>query len=232
MSGFSLKLIAVLTMLIDHIGLAFHSSELNLIVLRYIGRLSFPLFVFLVVEGCVHTRDMKRYMGRLVLFGFVSQIPFAMLVGQPLFAQLNIFFTLAAGVFFVYLYKLALGADEFLPLAFFMMLFVFGFLLAEMYRFDYGGLGILFIQIGYMARTLPAKRKRWWVMGAFVAMLVVFYTPVSVGSLIVFAWASVCVVPIYFYNGLRGNRKPWSKWLFYWFYPVHLVVLVLLRDYL
>ena len=232
MNAFQIKLIAVLTMLIDHIGVVFHSPDNDLMLLRYVGRISFPLFVFLIVEGCVHSRDIKRYLGRLITFAFVSQIPFAMLLEVPLLARLNVFFTLSAGVFFVYLYKLALKSDELIPLVFFMGLFLFGFILADQHHFDYGGLGVLFILVGYIARTVPSRNKRLWVSLAFLAMISVFYMPIPASNLPAFVWASVSVVPILFYTGLRGYNKRWSNWLFYGFYPLHLLVLAILRSYM
>ena len=94
MSGQSLKFIAIATMVIDHIGLALFPDEL---IWRYIGRISFPIFAFLIVEGFVHTSDFKKYIGRILLFAIISEIPFNLLVsGKVLdFTHQNVFFTFA-----------------------------------------------------------------------------------------------------------------------------------------
>ena len=72
LSGFDLKCIAVFSMLTDHIGAILCPSQ---VWMRYVGRLAFPIFGFLIVEGFFHTRDLKKYMGRLFLFAVISEIP-------------------------------------------------------------------------------------------------------------------------------------------------------------
>ena len=71
-SAFDLKCIAVFSMLIDHIGAFLFPSE---VWMRYVGRLAFPIFGFLIVEGFFHTRDLKKYMSRLFVFALISEIP-------------------------------------------------------------------------------------------------------------------------------------------------------------
>ncbi|MBR1523666.1 MAG: TraX protein, partial [Lachnospiraceae bacterium] len=73
MTGTALKLIAVISMLIDHTGDVLFPGTMWL---RYIGRLAFPIYCFLLVEGFFHTKDLRRYMFRLLLFGLISEIPF------------------------------------------------------------------------------------------------------------------------------------------------------------
>ena len=94
MNGQSLKLIAMLTMVIDHIGLALFPNEM---IWRYIGRIAFPIFAFLIVEGFVHTSDFKKYIGRILVFAIISEIPFNLLVSGDVFdyTHQNVFFTFA-----------------------------------------------------------------------------------------------------------------------------------------
>ncbi len=93
MSSFQLKMIAVITMLIDHIGAVIFP---DIIVLRIIGRLAFPLFAFLITEGYRHTSNFNRYLGRLFIFAIISQYPFWLAFGFD--AGLNIFSTLFLGL--------------------------------------------------------------------------------------------------------------------------------------
>lgn len=230
MTNFQIKIIAAITMLIDHVGVAFHSPTLNLLRLRQVGRISFPLFVFLVIEACLHTKDIKRYMGRLFLFAFISQIPFAWLAGVPVFSHLNIFFTLFLGVFFVYLYKIAIENGGIVSILFFIVLFVFGYIIADINNFEYGGYGLMFIMIMYIARGYDFKYKRVYTAVALVVMSAILYPPFTAFMLPFFIWAVSSMIPIYFYNGELGYNTRLTKWIFYLFYPVHLLFLVWLRG--
>ena len=121
-SGTALKAIACITMLVDHIGAscieagiltpgldvgtlsqdtlsAYPLYRLDM-VLRFTGRLAFPLFCFLLVEGFIHTHNVKGYLGRLVLFGLVSEVPFDLAFFRTPFApqHQNVYWTLALGV--------------------------------------------------------------------------------------------------------------------------------------
>jgi len=83
----ALKWIAVATMTVDHVGAIFYP---NYEVLRIIGRISFPLFSYLVALGVESTRNVKKYFIRLLLFGFVSQVPFSLAIGTGILDHLNI----------------------------------------------------------------------------------------------------------------------------------------------
>src|SRR5258706_14601073 len=97
MSSFQIKLLAIIFMLIDHIGLYFFPQ---IILLRAIGRLSFPLFAWLIASGAIHTSSINFYLKRLFIFGCISQIPFILVnrFFNPNFWELNIFFTLFLGL--------------------------------------------------------------------------------------------------------------------------------------
>lgn len=122
LSGTALKTIACITMLVDHIGAscieagiltpgldigtlsrdtlsAYPLYRLDM-VLRFTGRLAFPIFCFLLVEGFVYTHNVKGYLGRLVLFGLLSEVPFDLAFFRTPFAldHQNVYWTLALGV--------------------------------------------------------------------------------------------------------------------------------------
>jgi hypothetical protein len=73
MSGLALKIVALSTMIIDHYGAIFQN---DIIIFRIIGRLAFPIYCFLLVEGYYHTSNVKKYAARLLVFAFISEIPF------------------------------------------------------------------------------------------------------------------------------------------------------------
>ena len=97
MSVFALKLIAVVTMLIDHIGYIFFPRVLWL---RFIGRCAFPIYAFLLVQGYRHTHSVGKYLGRLALFSILSEVAFdlAFFRSFPYWGDQNVYFTLALGL--------------------------------------------------------------------------------------------------------------------------------------
>lgn len=160
LSSFELKWIAIFTMLTDHVGAVLFPEYR---VLRGIGRISFPIFCFLLVEGFHYTHDRKRYFERLLLFAFLSEIPFDLAVFGKCFApqHQNVFFTLALGIlmmsFLEQKYELKSRA---------MILVIM--ILAVVLRTDYSVEGLFIIYIFYMFRE---NRK---MAAAFVASFEVF----------------------------------------------------------
>jgi len=104
MSAFQIKLLALITMVIDHVGV-FLFPDIQL--LRMIGRISFPLFAWLIANGAMHTKNINNYLKRLLMFAIISQIPFilAMRLVEPNFWELNILFTLAIGLMAILLFQ-------------------------------------------------------------------------------------------------------------------------------
>ena len=100
-TSYQLKWIAIVTMVIDHMGAILYPTEM---VFRYIGRISFPIFCFLLVEGFCHTHDIFGYMARLGAFALMSEIPYDLAFnGEVLeFTHQNVFFTLLLGVILMY----------------------------------------------------------------------------------------------------------------------------------
>ena len=96
LNSLHLKLLAVVTMLIDHMGFTLFPHA---VWMRAVGRLAFPIFCFLIAEGCAHTHDKKRYAGRLLLFAVLSELPFNLMCsGQWLsWNHQNVLWTLLIG---------------------------------------------------------------------------------------------------------------------------------------
>lgn len=225
-SGNGLKLLAVITMMIDHIGVVLiekrlpggvmtldfaavaASPQLSRAfmadgILRMIGRVSFPLFCFLLVEGFVHTRDVQKYSRRLLLFGVISEIPFDLALFDTCFfaGYQNVYFTLYLGL----LAMMAMNRYTFKPWK--QLLAVAACALgASVLRADYGAFGVLLICVIYLFRGNKKQMALW-------------------GSLLTI-WeltAPLAFIPIAMYNGSRGK---WNlKYFFYIFYPAHLLLL-------
>src|SRR5258705_144389 len=97
MNAFQIKVIAIVAMIIDHMGLFFFPQYF---IFRIIGRLAFPLFAWLIANGAYHTHNIGKYLQRLYLFALISQIPFlfANRLIDPHFSDLNVLCTLFFGL--------------------------------------------------------------------------------------------------------------------------------------
>lgn len=223
LSGAQLKWIAIVTMAIDH----FAASILKVLlqrgmgnpdtlmdvyrVMRNAGRLAFPIYCFMLVEGFLHTRSRKNYLRNLVLFGCISEIPFDLALSQTVFAPAhqNVFFTLALGLASIWaideVEKRRRGVTGWLIAV---LIIVAVFSTAQFCHVDYSGYGPLVIIVLYSTRK---NRLLQCVAGA----LLFAFIPGE------FPWALLSFVMLYTYNGKRGRQH---KWFFYGFYPVHLLI--------
>lgn len=232
-SGSTLKMTAIICMLIDHTAAAtvrqlaavLPSSMETLrpvlndayTVMRAIGRIAFPIFCFLLVEGFFHTRSAVRYALRLFVFALISEIPFDFALGSTLFARhhQNVYFTLLIGLLVMmgvsYIERLQLRgrAADYLKLLMEAAVAVAGLYLAKVMYTDYGFKGVFLIEVLFF---LHLDRR---VQAVFGALAISWET-----------WAPLSFIPIWFYNGQRGRQM---KYFFYWFYPVHLIVLGFLK---
>ncbi len=216
LSGNAWKLIACLSMFIDHIGAALiecgvmRNAEVYARVcerfpwdwyridnvLRILGRAAFPIYCLLLVEGFCHTRNLWKYAGRLAVFGLLSEVPFDLaFMGQPLeLGYQNVYWTLLIGLLTIAAVKHLLDQGK---QAAAIGAAALGMVMAELIRSDYGALGAGFIVLIYVIRRVRAYRGDG---------------PVFLG------WA---------YNGERGKLR--LTWFFYLFYPLHLLALECVR---
>ena len=207
MNSFVLKLFAASFMLIDHIGILFFPE---IMIFRILGRISFPIFAFLVVEGFMHTRNIKKYILRIVVFGFISEIPFYMLVSGHILCRenQNLFFTFAIGL--VMLWFLS---NNVVPM-YTNLIVAVGVLLAVLLRTDYSLYGMALINFFYMFRESRIKY-------IFFVLVSLLYGGVQRAALL-------SVVPLWFYNGNVGpefTHKNVIMYGFFIFYPVHMLIL-------
>jgi len=214
MTSFTLKLIAIVTMLIDHIGSVFFPYEP---IFRIIGRISFPIFCFLIVEGFIHTSSFNKYAVRLGIFAVISEIPYDMLFfGKVIeLGHQNIFFELLAGLFALYCLKRVKENKKYM----FLIVVAAIPILAECLHFSYGAYGILMIISFYLFRENNFAKA----MSVTVQTLLYCWVKnVSIQAYSIFAF-----IPLYFYNGKKGASFP--KLFFYLFYPAHLLALFIVR---
>lgn len=209
-----LKWIAVLTMVIDHVGAILFPDQ---IWMRVIGRVAFPVYAYCLAEGFRYTSDYRRYLGRLALFAILSEIPFDLaFYGVPFsFAHQNVFFTLTLGLILLWVLErcreqLLLCAGAFVVLCF----------LAQALHMDYGAGGLLMVFAFYLARQGTSPWIGW---GIFVFINLFGYA----GGV---QWAAIlALLPIGLYSGKAGKKK---QRFFYWIYPLHLLLLWIIEKYI
>lgn len=210
LDGFTLKIIALIAMVIDHVG-AFLFPEY--LILRIIGRIAFPIFAFLAVEGFFHTSDVKKYMMRLAAFAVISEIPFDLVTtGKVLeFEHQNVFFTLLLGVMLMYFYGQQLSQAARIGCTILLLL------PGDIFRTDYGAWGVMMIFCFYIFR------EKMWAQILSIALINV----VAFGY--IQAFAVLALLPICLYNGERGKSM---KYFFYAAYPLHLLAIYLIRIFI
>lgn len=229
LSGSTLKLIAIVAMFIDHIGAAIVASLLpdnpDLLqfyyILRLCGRIAFPLFCFLLVEGFFHTRNISKYCLRLAAFALVSEIPFDLAIYHTPFYRdgQNVFFTLLIGLLTIWGMQSAdkLVSDNLVQKALFRgLILIIGMFAAWGLKTDYSFYGVIIIAVLY-----EFHHRR--VLGGIISNLMLCLMSV----LEVTAFLSVPLMMTY--NGKRGFSL---KYIFYVFYPAHLLVLYFIRQFL
>lgn len=213
LSANALKWIAVVSMTMDHMGAVLFTS---CIWMRCIGRLAFILYAFLITEGYIHTHNLKRYIGRLGLLALVSEIPFDLLFhGSVLYwGSQNVYFTLLLGLLGIYLMDQALQRlpvqMQFLAL----IPIVLVSLAAYVISCDYRYYGILIITVFYICRkNLPAAFAGVGIIQALMNTIQLF--------------GMAAFLPIALYNGKKGWGGKGLQWLFYFYYPVHMLAIYL-----
>ena len=205
MTGFQLKLLAMLAMTADHIGAVFF-PEIPL--LRWIGRLAMPVLCFFIGEGLRHTRSPRRYLLRLTGFALLSELPFDLaFYGGIEWGHQNVYFTLALGLLALWAIQ-SRGMEGWL-------LALTAALAAELLGCDYGMYGVLLIL--QLDRFHRARSEQL----AAAALLNLAFFGLQTQTL------SLIALPLlWLYNGKRGRD---DRRLFYLYYPSHLCVLGILR---
>lgn len=200
-----LRIIALITMVIDHVGLVFFPDYF---IFRIIGRLAFPLFAFGIAQGYLHTKNLSKYLQRILLLALISQPIFYLLLNQE---ALNICFTLTLGLAAIYLYDK--GKHWWVK--------VFGIIsiliLGQWFNVEYGAYGILLILCFYVFRN---------------SILLILF-----GSLLVFAQVLLnydqilnlfAIIPLFLVYYIKDINFKINKWAQYLFYPVHLLIIYLI----
>lgn len=223
MSSFMLRALALLAMFADHIGLALFPSEG---AFRCVGRLSFPIYCFLIAQGCRHTRDIRAYGRRLLLLAILSEIPFDLLIFGRIASPVeqNVLFSLLLGLLAIYAAELFKARPMHALLAAACLC-----LCAMLANVSYGWLGVVLCLCAHEAGG--DKRRLALSMGGALLLysLSLLLSGVAKSWVLVSLCALLSLFPILLYSGRRGLRHPLLTFAFYAAYPTHLLALVALR---
>lgn len=232
----SLHMIAMAIMLIDHCKKVFPDVAL----LPSIGRIAFPIFAFLIVEGYFHTRDLGKYAQRLLLFAVLAEIPADLMSrGQFLYeGHQNVLWTFLIGLGLIYINETAkeIGKPVLRVIAA-VGTVVVGYYVGMITKVDYSQAGVLTVLTFYFFRG-----RRWWCYLGQLVSLVYLHCVELAGYMLTFTLfgqtvsfprqglALLALVPIWLYRGEQGRKSKWFQYFCYAFYPVHMLVVAVLAG--
>jgi hypothetical protein len=217
MSGFALKIIALVIMTIDHVGAVFEDvlrSDIQLI-LRSIGRVSFPIYAFNVGIGLQKTKDLNKFIIRLGVFAALTHIPYMIAVGGS--AGLNVMFTFLGSAVCVLVYeKMFANKESSLMKALSVIIICLILYLCERFKTDYGLYGAALPLLIYFSKNKPLYLL-------FTALFIYATYSNNYVPNRYFAWAMISLIFIALYNNKKGALS--LKYLFYVYYPLHFAVI-------
>ncbi len=256
LTSYHLKIFAIVFMVLDHVLKAFSMSIINwmqsndiftffnyilFMIILSIGRIAYPLFAYMIAQGCQYTHNIKKYIARLLLMAVISEVPFQYFISIlnetpyhfSLSAQ-NVFFTLALGAISIEGYRYYKEKYNnkiiYLPI-------IGCALLAQVLNTDYAAMGVILIFLWYVF-----KDSQYWYLPVIifsVSLYLIFFLSlgiinygfdiiVIIEALLHTGSSLLSILILKRYNGQRG--KP-IKWFFYIFYPLHLALIVLLFNF-
>ncbi len=231
-----LHILAMALMLCDHLwGTVISGNDW----LTCIGRLAYPIFAFMIVEGYFHTKNLKKYVLRLLIFALISEIPFDLAVGGVWFDpfQQNVLWTflIAIGIIWLNERPKKKGRRLWIRILIGVSTTALGALVGLLTMVDYHDVGVLTVLMFYFLRG-----KKWWCyVGQLACMIYMNFEMLSGFSYQVTMFgremflprqglAVLALIPIWLYRGRQGYYNKVMKYIYYGFYPVHLFVLWLI----
>lgn len=221
LSSNQIKLIAIIAMVIDHIGAVFYPE---VVILRIIGRLTMPIMAYFIAEGYHYTKNVKAYMLRLLIFGLITMYPYALYFENGPF---NVMFSLLAGLMGIHFYDraktpLGRGLSIWIPM-----------LIATVFQFDGQFVVVFLIYIFHLYRDNFKVAALQMFMLYVIVQMMVYYGAADAGNVSIHTFiqpfALLALLPLWKYNGEIG-KPTLPKYAFYIFYPLHISLLLALKT--
>lgn len=232
-----LRILALIFMILDHLWAKVVPGN---DWMTYVGRMTFPIFAFMISEGFIHTSNLKKYILRLLGFALVSEIPFNLFYGGSWFYPYhqNVMFTLLFGLFAITLIDKAKKNPNAKTITKTVLLLILLGIASFIGFVDYGFWGFLTVVMFYLFRNFPFA---WFAqLVAMVLMNVILFEGQQfiveiAGKTYEIAsqgFAVFSLIPIWLYGGKKGKSSKVMQYCFYAFYPVHMLLIYLAVTFL
>ena len=235
----ALHILAMTFMLMDHLWATLLPAQEWL---TCVGRIAFPIFAFMAVEGYFHTHNLKKYLLRMLIFAVISEVPFDLMYGGTWFYPVhqNVIWTLMMGLAGIHLMEtVRKKKSTFVYILVSAIVVILGGLLGTLSMVDYYGIGVLTVFIFYFFRG----RKWWCLLGQ---MLALYWVNVELLGGLMYpirlfgmefelcqqGLALLALLPIWLYRGRQGYHSKPFQYFCYAFYPMHMLVIVLVLNFI
>lgn len=239
LSAAALHILAMTFMLMDHLWATLLPAQEWL---TCVGRIAFPIFAFMAVEGYFHTHNLKKYLLRMLIFAVISEVPFDLMYGGTWFYPVhqNVIWTLMMGLAGIHLMETVRKKKRtFVYILVSAIVVILGGLLGTLSMVDYYGIGVLTVFIFYFFRG----RKWWCLLGQ---MLALYWVNVELLGGLMYpirlfgmefelcqqGLALLALLPIWLYHGRQGYHSKPFQYFCYAFYPMHMLVIVLVLNFI
>lgn len=239
LSAAALHILAMAFMLMDHLWATLLPAQEWL---TCVGRIAFPIFAFMAVEGYFHTHNLKKYLLRMLIFAVISEVPFDLMYGGTWFylVHQNVIWTLMMGLVGIHLMETVRKKKSiFVYILVSAIVVILGGLLGTLSMVDYYGIGVLTVFIFYFFRG----RKWWCLLGQ---MLALYWVNVELLGGLMYpirlfgmefelcqqGLALLALLPIWLYRGRQGYHSKPFQYFCYAFYPIHMLVIVLVLNFI
>lgn len=239
LSAAALHILAMAFMLMDHLWATLLPGQEWL---TCVGRIAFPIFAFMAVEGYFHTHNLKKYLLRMLIFAVISEVPFDLMYGGTWFYPVhqNVIWTLMMGLAGIHLMEtVRKKKSTFVYILVSAIVVILGGLLGTLSMVDYYGIGVLTVFIFYFFRG----RKWWCLLGQ---MLALYWVNVELLGGLMYpirlfgmefelcqqGLALLALLPIWLYRGRQGYHSKPFQYFCYAFYPIHMLVIVLVLNFI
>lgn len=232
-TAFQLRIIAILAMIMDH---AYKIVGIGGEFMTIVGRLAFPIFAFQIAEGYVYTKDFKSYLKKLLFFAIISEIPFNL--SAPLGGIIDPFHQNVLWTFLIGLIILRIidgiknnTKNNIMMVIQIVLICIIGYFVGNIAAVDYSGIGVLTVVLFYLTRNCRYKYIMQLVGCIILNSLLLGHSiSLNIFSLTIVIpiqlFGVFALIPIWLYKGKQGyHSKNWSRFC-YWFYPVHIIVLL------